>query len=160
MASESINRQVIDIKASAGVGDIGNEVLRRWTDKGYEMAVKEGNYDRSREHLNFEIVKGGKIVPVDKTRPLDVRMAELLAERGIRDPNIGRSYPNIRTAVKFVFGGSHDRMTELAFGNQEVDFAHRGEQACIIVFKQSASPCFTASLRIGTGEKCKPWQET
>ena len=122
MANDSINRQVIDIKASAGVGDISNEVLRRWTDKGYEMAVKEGNYDRSREHLNFEIVKGGRIVPVDKTRPLDVRMAELLAERGIRDPNIGRSNPNIRTAVKFVFGGSHDRMTELAFGNQEVDF--------------------------------------
>ena len=67
MANDSINRQVIDIKASAGVGDISNEVLRRWTDKGYEMAVKEGNYDRSREHLNFEIVKGGRIVPVDKT---------------------------------------------------------------------------------------------
>ena len=122
MANDSINRQVIDIKASAGVGDISNEVLRRWTDKGYEMAVKEGNYDRSREHLNFEVVKGGRIVPVDKTRPLDVCMAELLAERGIRDQNIGRSNPNIRTAVKFVFGGSHDRMTELAFGNQEVDF--------------------------------------
>ena len=60
MANDSINRQVIDIKASAGVGDISNEVLRRWTDKGYEMAVKEGNYDRSREHLNFEIVKGGR----------------------------------------------------------------------------------------------------
>ena len=66
MANDSINRQVIDIKAIAGVGDISNEVLRRWTDKGYEMAVKEGNYDRSREHLNFEIMKGGKIVPVDK----------------------------------------------------------------------------------------------
>lgn len=33
MANDSINRQVIDIKASAGVGDISNEVLRRWTDK-------------------------------------------------------------------------------------------------------------------------------
>ena len=84
------------------------------------MAVKEGNYDRSREHLNFEIVNGGKVVPVDKSRPLDQRMAEMLASRGIKDPNIGRKTPNVRTAVQFVFSGSHDRMTELAFGNQEV----------------------------------------
>ena len=70
MANTNLNRQVIDIRTSSGVGDISNEVLRRWTDKGYDMAVKEGNYDRSREHLNFEIVNGGKVVPVDKSRPL------------------------------------------------------------------------------------------
>src|SRR5574344_767064 len=122
MANTNLNRQVIDIRTSSGVGDISNEVLRRWTDKGYDMAVKEGNYDRSREHLNFEIVNGGKLVPVDKSRPLDQRMAEMLASRGIKDPNIGRKNPNVRTAVQFVFSGSHDRMTELAFGNQEVDF--------------------------------------
>lgn len=112
MANTNLNRQVIDIRTSSGVGDISNEVLRRWTDKGYDMAVKEGNYDRSREHLNFEIVNGGKVVPVDKSRPLDQRMAEMLASRGIKDPNIGRKNPNVRTAVQFVFSGSHDRMTE------------------------------------------------
>ena len=117
-----MNRQVIDIRTSAGVGDISNEILRRWSDKGYDQAVKEGNYDRSRERLNFEIAKGGKVVPVDKERPLDKRMAEMLASRGIKDPNIGRENPNIRTAVQFIFSGSHDRMTELAFGNQKVDF--------------------------------------
>ena len=103
-----MNRQVIDIRTSAGVGDISNEILRRWSDKGYDMAVKEGNYDRSREHLNFEIAKGGRVVPVDKSRPLDQRMAEMLAARGIKDPNKGRENPNIRTAVQFVFSGSHD----------------------------------------------------
>ena len=117
-----MNRQVIDIRTSAGVGDISNEILRRWSEKGYNMAVKEGNYDRSREHLNFEVVKGGKVVPVDKSRPLDKRMAEMLTSRGIKDPNTGRENPNIRTAVQFIFSGSHDRMTELAFGNQKVDF--------------------------------------
>ena len=117
-----MNRQVIDIRTSAGVGDISNEILRRWSDKGYDQAVKEGNYDRSRERLNFEIAKGGKVVPVDKDRPLDKRMAEMLASRGIKDPNVGRVNPNIRTAVQFIFSGSHDRMTELAFGNQKVDF--------------------------------------
>ena len=122
MANTNMNRQVIDIRTSAGVGDISNEILRRWSDKGYDQAVKEGNYDRSRERLNFEIAKGGKVVPVDKERPLDKRMAEMLASRGIKDPNIGRENPNIRTAVQFIFSGSHDRMTELAFGNQKVDF--------------------------------------
>ena len=106
-----MNRQVIDIRTSAGVGDISNEILRRWSEKGYNMAVKEGNYDRSREHLNFEVVKGGKVVPLDKSRPLDKRMAEMLTSRGIKDPNIGRENPNIRTAVQFIFSGSHDRMT-------------------------------------------------
>ena len=100
MANTNLNRQVIDIRTSSGVGDISNEVLRRWTDKGYDMAVKEGNYDRSREHLNFEIVNGGKVVPVDKSRPLDQRMAEMLASRGIKDPNIGRKNPNVRTDVQ------------------------------------------------------------
>lgn len=122
MANTNMNRQVIDIRTSAGVGDISNEILRRWSDKGYDQAVKEGNYDRSRERLNFEIAKGGKVVPVDKNRPLDKRMAEMLASRGIKDPNVGRVNPNIRTAVQFIFSGSHDRMTELAFGNQKVDF--------------------------------------
>ena len=122
MANMNMNRQVIDIRTSAGVGDISNEILRRWSEKGYNMAVKEGNYDRSREHLNFEVVKGGKVVPVDKSRPLDKRMAEMLTSRGIKDPNTGRENPNIRTAVQFIFSGSHDRMTELAFGNQKVDF--------------------------------------
>ena len=122
MANTNMNRQVIDIRTSAGVGDISNEILRRWSDKGYDQAVKEGNYDRSRERLNFEIAKGGKVVLVDKDRPLDRRMAEMLSSRGIKDPNIGRENPNIRTAVQFIFSGSHDRMTELAFGNQKVDF--------------------------------------
>ena len=117
-----MNRQVIDIRTSAGVGDISNEILRRWSDKGYDQAVKEGNYDRSRERLNFEIAKGGKVVSVDKSRPLDKRMAEMLASRGIKDPNVGRENPNIRTTVQFVFSGSHERMTELAFGSQKVDF--------------------------------------
>ena len=33
MANTNLNRQVIDIRTSSGVGDISNEVLRRWTDK-------------------------------------------------------------------------------------------------------------------------------
>ena len=84
--------------------------------------MREGNYDRSREHLNFEIQRGGIVTPIDKSRPLTRRMAENLASRGIKDPNEGLDEPRYRTVVNFIFGGSTERMRELAFGNQEVDF--------------------------------------
>ena len=41
MANTNMNRQVIDIRTSAGVGDISNEILRRWSEKGYNMAVNK-----------------------------------------------------------------------------------------------------------------------
>ena len=52
-------KQVMDIKTSKGLAQSSNEELRAWTDKGWEQAMREGNYDRSREHLNFEIQRGG-----------------------------------------------------------------------------------------------------
>ena len=112
----------MDIKTSKGIADSSNEQLRKWTERGWDQAMKEGNYDRSREHLNFEIVKGGRIVPVNKHHPLPDRMAENLASRGIKDPNEGLNEPRYRTVVNIIFGGSTDRMRELAFGSQEVNF--------------------------------------
>ena len=120
--SDYSNKQVMDIKTSKGIADSSNEQLRNWTERGWNQAMKEGNYDRSREHLNFEIVRGGKVVPIDKSRSLPERMAENLAARGIKDPNEGMKEPRYRTVVNIIFGGSADRMRELAFGNQEVDF--------------------------------------
>ena len=124
--SEYSNRQVMDIKTSKGIADSSNEQLRNWTERGWDQAMKEGNYDRSREHLNFEIVKGGKVVPIDKHHPLPERMAGNLAARGIKDPNEGLKEPRYRTVVNIIFGGSTDRMRELAFGSQEVDFESKG----------------------------------
>ena len=115
-------KQVMDIKTSKGLAQSSNEELRAWTDKGWEQAMREGNYDRSREHLNFEFQWGGIVTPIDKSRPLTRRMAENLASRGIKDPNEGLDEPRYRTVVNFIFGGSTERMRELAFGNQEVDF--------------------------------------
>ena len=115
-------KQVMDIKTSKGLAQSSNEELRAWTDKGWEQAMREGNYDRSREHLNFEIQRGGIVTPIDKSRPLTRRMAENLVSRGIKDPNEGLDEPRYRTVVNFIFGGSTERMRELAFGNQEVDF--------------------------------------
>ena len=116
------SKQVMDIKVTKGLASVGNEELRDWTEKGWNQAMREGNYDRSREHLNFEIGPGGMVAPIDKSRPLTRRMAENLASRGIKDPNEGLAEPRFRTVVNFIFGGSTERMRELAFGNQKVDF--------------------------------------
>lgn len=117
-------KQVIDFRPSKGFTTAqSNEHLRRWSEKGWQSATVQGNYDRSRERLNFEI-RDGKVCPVDKSRSIPERMAAILRERGIKDPNEGLPEPRFRTVVNFIFGGSRERMTELAFGNQKVDLTH------------------------------------
>lgn len=117
----------MDSRASKGIAaGVSNEQLRKWTDKGWEDAQKEHNYDRSREHLNFEIGKGGVITPLDKSRSLEKRMSENLQARGIADPNAGLDEPKYRTIEHFIFGGSTERMREMAFGNQQVNYEKAG----------------------------------
>lgn len=53
-------KQVMDIRVSKGITVAqSNEHLRNWTENGWNHATQTGNYDPTREHLNFEIVKGG-----------------------------------------------------------------------------------------------------
>lgn len=49
-------------------------------------------------------------------------MADILRFRGIKDPNEGLPEPKYRTVVNIIFGGSRERMQELAFGSQKVDY--------------------------------------
>lgn len=115
-------KQVIDFRASKGFTKAqSDEHLRVRSDKSLKHALATGNYDQTREHLNFEIVKGGKIQSVDKTRNIPQRIAENLASRGIKDPNEGLAEPRFRTVVNFILGGSRERMLELAFGDQKVE---------------------------------------
>lgn len=114
----------MDFRPSKGITTAqSNEHQHRWTEKGWQSAVAQGNYDRSRERLNFEI-RNGKVCPVDKSRSILERMAEILRDRGIKDPNEGLEEPRFRTVVNFIFGGSRERMTELAFDDQKVDLTH------------------------------------
>ena len=99
-----------------------NEHQRRWTEAGWENAIAHGNYDRSRDRLNFEIRKGGIVCPIDKSRSLPERMAESLRERGIKDPNKGLKEPKFRTIADFILSGSRDQMRKLAFGDQKVNY--------------------------------------
>lgn len=115
-------KQVMDFRPSKGITTAqSNEHQRRWTDKGWERAVSIGNYDPTREHLNFEI-KAGKVCQVDKSKSILERMDESLSARGIKDPNSGLEEPRFRTVVNFIFGGSRERMQEIAFGEQKVNF--------------------------------------
>lgn len=125
-------KQVMDIRASKGITVAqSNEHLRNWTEKGWNHATQTGNYDPTRELLNFEIVKGGKVAPINKAKSIPDRMAENLRERGIKDPNDGLVEPKYRTVVNCIFGGSRERMHELAYGDQKVNFEHGADNSHI-----------------------------
>lgn len=123
------NKQVMDARPGKGMTTgQSNEHLRKWTEKGWEHALSVGNYDRTREHLNFEI-KAGKVCPVDKTKSIPSRMADILTQRGIKDPNAGKEKPHFLTVMNFIFGGSRERMRQLAFGEQSVNFDHGADNS-------------------------------
>lgn len=132
----SYSKQVMDFRASAGITtDQSNEHQRRWSEKGWRDAHKNGNSDRTRSGLNFEIGVGGVVKPIDTTKTIPQRMKENLASRGIVDPNVklkaAGQNPNRRTVVNIIFGGSRERMHELAFGDQTVDLEHGADNSHI-----------------------------
>ena len=116
-------KQVLDVQVSKGITVAqSNEHLRDRSEKAEKYAMSKGNYDPTRKHLNFEVASGCKIRPIDTSRSIPERMADILSGRGIKDPNEGLVEPKYRTVVNIIFGGSRERMHELAFGTQKVDF--------------------------------------
>ena len=114
--------QVLDIKTQKGMTEAESaEHLRRNTKEALKFAKRQGNYDFSREHLNFEVTKGGVISEVDKKHSIPKRMVLNLARRGIRDKNEGLKEPRYRTIVNLILGGSRDQMRRLAFGDQKLN---------------------------------------
>ena len=125
-------KQVLDVQVSKGITTAqSNEHLRNRSEKAAEYAMKKGNYDPTREHLNFEIVNG-KVRPVDKSRSIPDRMADSLRLRGIKDPNEGLVEPKYRTVVNIILGGSRELMRQLAFGKQDVDFEQGADNSRIV----------------------------
>lgn len=126
-------KNVIDMRPSKGfTTSQSNEHLRRLADR--EAAKKaQWNYDPSREHLNFEIGRGGVVKEVDKSKSIHQRIEENLKARGIKDPNIPLITqgldPKYRTVANFILGGNREVMRNLAFGNQKVDWEHGADNS-------------------------------
>ena len=118
-------KQVVHFQAKKGFTTAqSNEHQRRWTERGWERANENGRIDRTRVNLNFEIVKGGKVQPVDKSKSIPEKFRENITARGLKDPNEKcPDDPKIRTVVDFIISGSHERLCQLAFGKQEVDLS-------------------------------------
>lgn len=126
-------KNVIDMRPSKGFSPSqGNEHLRRLD--GCERAQKaRWNYDPSREHLNFEVGKGGVVTEVNKFKTINQRIQENLDSRGIVNPNkkfIDQGLdPKYRTVANFILGGNREVMRSLAFGNQKVDWEHGADNS-------------------------------
>lgn len=121
-----MGKQVIDLRPQKGMTEAqSNEHLRNFSEEAYRKK-KTGNFDPTREHLNFEVGKGGRILPVNKAYSIPKRIKDDLESRGIKDPNErllkAGLEPKYRTVASFILGGSTEDMRRLAFGDQNVDF--------------------------------------
>lgn len=111
---------------------VGNEAERRsWDEKRYKLKNadidKNNHYNYSRKILNFEIVKGEKIVPLgSQSVPLHERLQHRLDELGFkpymdakRPDQVSRNSPNCTVGI--IFSGDHDVLNRLAFGEQKLN---------------------------------------
>ena len=129
-------KQVMDMRSETGgvSQKESDEQQRNWTAQQWKKKAADSlaNYDPTRAKLNFEVVRGGVVQPIDTSKSIAQKMAENLAARGIRDPNSNadgkRKY---RTIAKFIFGGNRERMHELAFGTQKVDLTKGADNSGI-----------------------------
>ena len=131
-------KQVMDIQnlhsVSQGESD---ENQRKWSEKQWEnkSQMSGRNYDYTRRNLNFEIVNG-QVQKIDTSKPIEQKMREMCATRGMRwpnDPNPRRKPGDDDSKVKernvcasIVFQGSRERMHEIAFGSYGVVDLRRG----------------------------------
>lgn len=129
--------QVIDLRAGKGMTVAqSNEHLRVAKDGAYSQNISV-NFDPSREHLNFEITKGGVVSPVNKKVSIPRRIKQSLKKRGIKDPNEkftnkqDREKNGRRTVANFILEGSRETMRQLAFGNQQVNWKKGADNSMI-----------------------------
>lgn len=114
----------------------GENERRDWDKERYDRKEdSHGNinhYDWYRRKLNFEIVKG-KICPqLSHTIPLHERIQNRLVELGFKGyKNGARNAPNV--IMDFVIGGNQERMREMAFGNQVVNFESSDKKNSTVV---------------------------
>ena len=118
----------------------GYEPERRgWDEKTYRLKNRDTNnhYDFSRKHLNFEINREGRIVPLGSNPiPLHERLKHRLDELGFKpykgkDNPLGNADNSPNCTVGIIVSGDHDVLTRLAFGEQDLDFSLQRSNANI-----------------------------
>ena len=119
-------KQMCDLKEGKGISrGQSTEHLRNYKVMDPD-AKKYGYYDPTRQNLNFEVGRGGVVMPVRKHYAIDQRFKDNLRRRGIEDPNEIKKRkglePNRNTIANIMLGGNRERMRELAFGDQQVDY--------------------------------------
>lgn len=125
-------KQVLDVHPGKGMTVSQSNEHLRVAFRGAYLAKLSGNFDPTREHLNFEVQKGGIITPLDKKNSIPKRIKENLKKRGIVDPNKGMEEPFYRTVANVIIGGSRDQMHRLAYGFQVVDLEKDANNSQIV----------------------------
>ena len=136
MSSTTSVKQVMDIrKNKEGISTPeSNEQQRKWSKDFLQQKANDStaNYDPTRVHLNFEVVKGGKIQPIDQTKTIGQKMDDILLARGIPNPNSKLNVKRKQNILaQFIFGGNRKRMHEIAFGDQRVDLSKGADNSNI-----------------------------
>ena len=145
---------------------VGNEAERRgWDEKRYQLKNadidKNNHYNYSRKRLNFEIVKGGKIVPLgSQSVPLHERLQHRLDELGFkpymdakRPDQVSRNSPNCTVGI--IFSGDHDVLKRLAFGEQKLNTSDSNADHSKVVLQKGIYDWALDTYRFA----CEKWGE-
>ena len=145
---------------------VGNEAERRgWDEKRYQLKNaeidKNNHYNYSRKRLNFEIVKGGKILPLgSQSVPLHERLQHRLDELGFkpymdakRPDQVSRNSPNCTVGI--IFSGDHDVLNRLAFGEQKLNTSDPNADHSKVVLQKGIYDWALDTYRFA----CEKWGE-
>ena len=145
---------------------VGNEAERRgWDEKRYQLKNadidKNNHYNYSRKRLNFEIVKGGKIVHLgSQSVPLHERLQHRLDELGFkpymdakRPDQVSRNSPNCTVGI--IFSGDHNVLNRLAFGEQKLNTSDPNADHSKVVLQKGIYDWALDTYRFA----CEKWGE-
>lgn len=114
-------KQVLDIRAGKGMTTSQSNEFLRNANGGERLKRWSGNYDSTREHLNFEIKKGGVICEVDKKTSVPKRIKIL--ERGDRFSETGarhRSTEEYHAKLREKLMSENEQLSQTIEGQQTV----------------------------------------
>ena len=114
-------KQVLDIRAGKGMTTSQSNEFLRNANGGERLKRWSGNYDSTREHLNFEIKKGGVVCEVDKKTSVPKRIKIL--ERGDRISETGarhRSTEEYHAELREKLMSENKQLSQTIEGQQTV----------------------------------------